>query len=173
MTTPTKHTDHGRRTAALLLVLTALATSGCTHFLPSHPIPPSLGARLEGDTIVVKFPVCPTDEIRRVEVYDWDDDKADTPRVVWWASDPTSATVREGVVSLWTGEGFAKHSPRPAESSIPPHIGVAYEDPTGDGRDGLFTVRTIKQASLNPGDYWTDDGPMTADEIDGQLECAQ
>ncbi|MEU1184053.1 hypothetical protein ABZ464_41840 [Streptomyces sp. NPDC005820] len=165
-----------RRTAGawpLLLALAAVTTTGCTHFLPSHPIPPSLGARLEGDTIVVKFPVCPTDEIHRVEVYDWDDDEHDTPRIVWWATDPTTPSARAGLATLWTGEGFAHAAARPAASAIPPHIGVAYEDPTGDGRDGVFTVRTIEKAELKPGQYWTHDGPLTADEIDGQLKCAQ
>ncbi|MFF5184837.1 hypothetical protein ACFY30_13785 [Streptomyces sp. NPDC000345] len=155
---------------ALLAALTPMAASGCL-LAPSHPVPPYFGARADGDTIVVKIPVCPTDEIRRVEVYDVDDDEHDAPRVVWWASGPTSPSVRAGVVTLWTGAGFARHSPRPAGSSVPPHIGVSYQDPAGDGRDDVFTVRTLGKAKLGAGEYWTRDGARTEAQIDGQLGC--
>jgi hypothetical protein len=50
----------------------ALLASGC--FLgPSDPADTTVaGARAEGETIVVKIPLCPSDELRRVEVTDWD-----------------------------------------------------------------------------------------------------
>ncbi|MEU6388438.1 hypothetical protein [Streptomyces sp. NPDC046939] len=115
--------------------------------------------------------MCPTDEIRRVEVYDADDVGHESPRVVWSASRPVSASARKGRITLWSGEGFAEHSARPGASSIPPVIGVAYTDTTGDGRDGVLTLRTIRSAHLGPGKYWTDDGPLTAGQIDAQLGC--
>ncbi|MFJ8104994.1 hypothetical protein [Streptomyces sp. NPDC096132] len=50
---------------------------------------------------------------------------------------------------------------------------MAYEDPTGDGRDDVFTVRTIEKVKLKAGEYWTRDGERTAAQIDGQLKCGQ
>ncbi|MGW0582116.1 hypothetical protein ACWD25_40715 [Streptomyces sp. NPDC002920] len=158
---------------ALVTTITLLGTSGCA-LLPSDPEPPPVGARMEGDTLVIKFPMCPKDEIQRVEVYDWDDDADDTPRVVWWASDPTSATVREhGVFPLWTGKGFTHHAPRPQASAIPSNIGVDYTSPTGPGLDAVFTVHEIKTATLKPDEYWTWDGPLTAAQIDDRFGCGE
>ncbi|MDX3240280.1 hypothetical protein [Streptomyces sp. ME18-1-4] len=159
--------------AGFLTVITLLGTAGCGMF-PSDPAdPPQFGATVDGDTIVVKIPMCPTDEIKRVEVYDFDDVKHENPRVVWSASGPNSTSTREGLITLWSGEGFAKHSEIPSNSSIPPNIGVSYRDPKGDGRGDVFARHTIESAKLEPGKYWTRDGPMTAKQIDAQLHCSE
>jgi len=159
--------------SGLLTVIALLGASGCGMF-PSDPAdPPEFGASVDGDTIVVKVPMCPTDEIKRVEVYDFDDVKHESPRVVWSASGPTSPSTRKGLVTLWSGEGFAEHSDKPSKSAIPPNIGVRYTDPTGDGRDDVFALHTIESAKLEPGKYWTRDGPMTAKQIDAQLHCSE
>nr|WSY53327.1 hypothetical protein OG999_26530 [Streptomyces sp. NBC_00886] len=138
----------------------------------SDPAPPALGARVEGKTIVVKFPVCPTDVIRRVEVMDFHDDKTASPHVLWWVSNPTTSPAKNGVVTFWSGDGFERHARRPAESAIPRDLVVGYLDPTGDGFDGVFTLRTVSAAKLKPEQYWTQDGPRTAAQIDAQLSCA-
>lgn len=157
--------------SGLLVVITLLGASACGLF-PSDPAdPPEFGVAVDGDAIVVKIPMCPTDEIRRVEVYDFDDVQHEEPRIVWSASGPTSAAARSGLVTLWSGEGFAEHSGKPGEAAIPPTIGVGYTDPTGDGRDDVFTLRTVRSAKLEPGQYWTRDGPKTARDIDEQLHC--
>ncbi|WP_460065061.1 hypothetical protein [Streptomyces sp. YKOK-I1] len=162
------------RTAVLLLLplLAALATSGCTRFLPTHPVPPSVGARFDGDTLVVKFPMCPTDEIRRVEVYDWDAAEDDNPPALWWASDPTTSAIRkDGVVPLWTAEGFTHHAtPLPTAATT---LDVLYTAPDGNGLDGVLPLDEIKPRKLKPGEYWTSDGTMTATQIDDQLDCGQ
>ncbi|MFI6438391.1 hypothetical protein [Streptomyces sp. NPDC050759] len=121
----------------------ALLSAGCG-LVPSDPAdPPMFGARVEDETIVVKIPMCPTDEIRRVEVYDSGDAEHDDPRIAWSASEPTSEWARNGIVDPWSGEGFTKHSNPPAESAAPSDIGVSYTDPTNDGRDDVFDLRTI------------------------------
>lgn len=154
-----------------LAVLTAVGTWVYGVYRMSDPVPPVVGARVEGKTIVVKFPVCPTDVIRRVEVTDFDDDTSANPRVLWWASDPTTPSAKEGVARLWSGEGFARHAPEPARSAIPRTLDIGYADPSGDALDGVFALRTISAAKLTAGQYWTDDGPRTAAEIDAQLGC--
>ncbi|WP_159106860.1 hypothetical protein [Streptomyces rishiriensis] len=159
--------------AGFLTVITLWGASACAMF-PSDPAdPPQFGARVDGGTIVVKIPMCPTDEIRRVEVYDFDDVEHENPRIVWSASGPASASTRKGLVTLWSGEGFAKHSGKPVKSAIPPTIGVSYSDPAGDGRGDVFTLHTIESATLEPGKYWTREGPMTARQIDAQLHCGE
>lgn len=157
-----------------VLVLAVLAAAGTWvygAYSMSDPVPPVLGARVEGQTIVVKFPVCPSDVIRRVEVTDFDDDTSAHPQVLWWASNPTTASARKGVVRLWSGDGFEHHAPEPPSPPSPHNLVVGYLDPSGDGRDGVFTLRTISAAKLKAGQYWTDDGPKTAAQIDAQLKC--
>ncbi|MFI6464083.1 hypothetical protein [Streptomyces sp. NPDC050538] len=86
-------------------------------------------------------------------------------------SDPTTPSAKEGIARLWSGEGFARHAPEPAWSVIPRTLDIGYSDPSGDGRDGVFALRTISAAKLTAGQYWTADGPRTAAEIDAQLGC--
>ena len=154
-----------------LVVLAAVGTWVYGVYSMSDPVPPALGARVEGKAIVVKFPACPTDVIRRVEVTDFHDDKTANPQVVWWASNPTTAAAKSGVVKLWSGDGFEHHAPKPAQPSIPRDLVVGYLDPSGDGLDGVFTLRTVSAAKLKPGQYWTRDGARTATQIDAQLHC--
>jgi hypothetical protein len=71
------------------------------------------------DPVPLKMAVCPTDVIRRVEVSDFDDDKSVNPKGLWWASNPTTPSAKNGVVKLWSGEGFGRHAPEPAQSALP------------------------------------------------------
>ncbi|MFJ5843250.1 hypothetical protein ACIQGO_42155 [Streptomyces shenzhenensis] len=154
-----------------LAVLAVVGLGAAVVYFMSDPVGPVVGARVEGDAIVVKFPVCPTDVIRRVEVTDFDDDTAQNPRVLWWAADPATPSARNGAVRLWSGEGFEHHASPPARSAIPRTLDVGYLDSSGAGWDGVFDLRTLSAAELKPGQYWTDDGPKTAAQIDAQLGC--
>ncbi|MEU1028187.1 hypothetical protein ABZ402_05415 [Streptomyces mirabilis] len=160
-----------RRVAPPVLLFTAVAllASGC--FLgPSDPADTTLaGARVEGETIVVKIPLCPSDELRRVEVTDWDKAEDTNPPIVWWASGPRTASAKRGVVRLWSAEGFDRHAATPAP--VPRTLDVAYLDPSGEGRDYVVSLRAVAAAKLKPGQYWTDDGPRTAAQIDARLDC--
>lgn len=155
----------------VLAVLTAVGIWVYGAYSMSYPVPPVLGARVEGQTIVLKFPVCPTDVIRHVEVTDFDDDTSANPHVLWWATNPTTPSARKGVTTLWSGDGFEHHAPEPPRSAIPRNLVVGFLDPSGDGRDGVFTLRTISAAKLKAGQYWSDDGAKTAAQIDAQLKC--
>ncbi|MFD8218293.1 hypothetical protein ACFV2U_32430 [Streptomyces sp. NPDC059697] len=153
----------------VLLTATALLASGC--FLgPSDPVDTTVvGARGEGETIVVKIPLCPSGELRRVEVTDWDKAEDTNPPIVWWASGPRTASAKRGVVRLWSAEGFERHAAKPVP--VPRTLDVAYLDPSGEGRDYVFSPRTVATAKLKPGQYWTEDGPKTAAQIDARLDC--
>ncbi|MFF1838729.1 hypothetical protein ACFVXE_31740 [Streptomyces sp. NPDC058231] len=156
---------------ALISFFALLGAAGCG-LLPSDPAdPPVFGARAEGKVIVVKIPLCSTDDMRRVDVSDFDDTEHETPRTVWWASDPTPAVAATGVVRLWSGEGFRRHAAEPGTSAVPRHLDVGYTDPTGDGRDDVLDLVTIAKAQLKAGEYWTRNGPKTAAQIDAQLHC--
>ncbi|MFE2514534.1 hypothetical protein [Streptomyces mirabilis] len=127
------------------------------------------GARVEGETIVVKIPLCPSDELRRVEVTDWDKAEDTNPPIVWRASGPRTASAKRGVVRLWSAEGFDRHAATP--TPVPRTLDVAYLDASGEGRDCVVSPRTVTAAKLKPGQYWTDDGPRTAAQIDARLDC--
>ncbi|MDV5143372.1 hypothetical protein R1T08_03425 [Streptomyces sp. SBC-4] len=55
----------------------------------------------------------------------------------------------------------------------PSDIGMAYKDQDGHGRDSVFAPRTAENAKLDPGRYWTPDGPMAAEHLDAQLQCEE
>ncbi|MFJ7969566.1 hypothetical protein [Streptomyces sp. NPDC096324] len=126
---------------------------------------------MDGATIVVKIPLCDTDDIRRVEVVDFDDVKPAKPPVLWWASGPTTAAAKAGFVRLWSGEGFKRHKVPLAKSAVPRNLDVSYLDSSGDGRGDVLTLRSISKADLKAGQYWTSSGPKTARQIDAQLHC--
>lgn len=129
------------------------------------------GTRIEGETIVVKIPLCSTDVLRRVEVTDFDDAKHETPAVLWWASIPTEQSAKEGIVRLWSAEGFEEHAAKPMP--VPRNLDVGYTDPSGDGRDDVVNPRTAAKATLKAGEYWTSKGPRTTAQIDAQLHCKE
>ncbi|MFF8536484.1 hypothetical protein ACF07B_31750 [Streptomyces sp. NPDC015532] len=126
---------------------------------------------MDGATIVVKIPLCDTDDIQRVEVVDFDDVKPANPRVLWWASEPTAVEAKAGFVRLWSGEGFKHHKAPLAKHAVPRNLDVSYMDPSGDGRGDVLTLRSISKADLKAGEYWTSNGPKTARQIDAQLHC--
>ncbi|MFD8733478.1 hypothetical protein ACFV06_01010 [Streptomyces sp. NPDC059618] len=139
---------------------------------PTDPAnPPLFGARMDGATIVVKIPLCDTDDIRRVEVVDFDDVKPANPPVLWWASGATTVSAKAGFVRLWSGEGFKRHKAPLAKSAVPRNLDVSYLNPSGDGRDDVLPLRSISKADLRAGQYWTSDGQRTARQIDAQLHC--
>lgn len=159
------------RRAALRPVLAgaiALLGAGCG-LVPSDPAdPPAFGARAEGGTIVVRIPLCASDHVRRVDVTDFED-KRERPRTVWWASGPVTPAARQGVVRLWSGEGFAQHAGPPA--SVPETLDIGYTDPSGGGLGDVLDLPAIRKASLRAGEFWTRDGVKTAEQIDAQLGC--
>ncbi|MGW5367979.1 hypothetical protein ACWER6_11990 [Streptomyces sp. NPDC004009] len=138
--------------------------------MPSDPAdPPVFGARVDGETITLKVPLCPADRLRRVDVFDFDDTDDETPASVWWASDPQTRQAKEGVVELWSGHGFAHHAPAP--STVPGNLDVAYTDPSGNGCDDVLPLGKITKAHLGSGEYWTHDGPKSAAQIEAGLGC--
>lgn len=160
------------RAAALVILWPAVAllAAGCG-LVPSDPEPPVFGARTEQGQIVIKIPLCSSEVVRRVEVTDYDDTEHSSPGVVWWASGPNSATTKRGKFTLWSGSGFEHSAPEPSTSAIPKNIDVGYVDPSGDGRDDVFSLKEISRAKLKQGQYWTANGPKSASQIDAQLSC--
>ncbi|MEU6273037.1 hypothetical protein ABZ871_11595 [Streptomyces populi] len=128
---------------------------------------------MDGATLTVKMPLCVTDDMRRVEVTDFDDVKHENPPVLWWASEPTTAAAKAGVVTLWSGEGFRHHKAPLAKSAVPRNLDVSYVDSSGDGRGDVLDLRSITRADLKAGQYWTSGGPRTAAQIDAQLLCEE
>lgn len=75
----------------------------------------------------------------------------------------------EGVVRLWSAEGFERHAAKPAP--VPRTLAMSCLDPSGEGLDDVLSPHTIARAKLKPGQYWTNEGPRTAAQIDAQLDC--
>ncbi|MEU1542706.1 hypothetical protein ABZ461_32310 [Actinacidiphila glaucinigra] len=155
------------RTCRVAAILAAMSWSaaGCALF-PSDPAGPVFGARVEHGVILVKIPTCPGLLQTRLNVLD-SDTGSETP--IWWASNPDSEAARRGEVELFTGKGF-RHS-MPAPTTVPHNIDVSYVDSKGDGWGAVFNVKEISEQKLSAGQYWTEDGPKTADQIDVLAQC--
>ncbi|MFE7134422.1 hypothetical protein ACFVIM_26545 [Streptomyces sp. NPDC057638] len=131
-----------------------------------------VGLRIDGSRVTVKAPTCPTDTVGTVEVFD-----SETTEPLWRASDPTTQAGKRGELTLWDAAGFARPGPQPQPARLPDRLDVAVEYGVGehgggpDGSGDVFDTAEAAAAGLPEGQYWTDDGPMTAAAIDGQLRC--
>ncbi|MFJ8665985.1 hypothetical protein [Streptomyces sp. NPDC093600] len=133
----------------------------------SDPRPLLVGMRIDGSRVSIKAPTCPTEAVGKVEVFDGTSEKP-----LWEARDPKSAEGKRGALTLWAGEEFAHSTPGRQPATLPKDLDVLITDAgTEDGSGGLFDTSVIKAAQLPAGQYWTADGPMTAEAIDRQLSC--
>ncbi|WP_327725017.1 hypothetical protein [Streptomyces europaeiscabiei] len=126
-----------------------------------------VGIRIDGSRISVKTPTCPTEKVGTVEVYD-----SDSEMLLWRADHPKTAEGKHGVVTLWKAGDFFKASPGTQPRTLPTNLDVSVTYAGGeDGTGDVFNLRKVQAAHIPTGQYWTDDGPMTAAQIDAQLNC--
>ncbi|MGW4278130.1 hypothetical protein ACWEGQ_38765 [Streptomyces seoulensis] len=127
----------------------------------------AIGVRVDGSRVSVKFPTCPFEEVRTVEVYDRDSEK-----LLWKATGPRTAEGRHGTVTLWRAADFSTAAPRPVPATRPEHLDVVstYAGTDG-GTGGIVDVSEVASAHVPEGTYWTDSGPRTAAQLDAQLTC--
>ncbi|MFJ6723844.1 hypothetical protein ACIQPQ_02915 [Streptomyces sp. NPDC091281] len=159
------------RGGATFLLLAALSTScGLT---PEHPGDDALllGFRVTPAGVEVKVPVCPGDELSRVEVWDPGSDTR-KERLLWWGDAPSGADAADGLLRLWSSVGYRKVSATGIPAGPLPLVDVSVtyrdqEDSVGD------LVDLSKAADSSAGDkYWTIKGDsVTAREVDEQLSC--
>ncbi|WP_217144207.1 hypothetical protein [Streptomyces sp. AC627_RSS907] len=143
--------------------------------IPEHPSDENLvlGFRVTDADVQVKVPVCPGEELDRVEVWDPGSETREE-KLLWWGEGPTGEAAANGLIKLWSPTGYRKAatSDKPAEVPSPVDVSVTYahqEDSVGDLVD-------FEEAAKDPSAedrYWTIQGKtMTAREIDEQLSCA-
>ncbi|MFI1002462.1 hypothetical protein ACIP10_26800 [Streptomyces galbus] len=126
-----------------------------------------VGMRIDGSRVSVKFPTCPFEKVRTVEVYD-----SDSEKLLWKATDPKTAEGQQGAVTLWRTDDFSKADPRSMPKALPKYLDVAstYAGTT-DGTGNMFNVSEVTSAHVPEGKYWTPSGLKTAAQLDAQLKC--
>ncbi|MEU3630335.1 hypothetical protein AB0E11_18195 [Streptomyces fradiae] len=132
---------------------------------PSNPI--WVGIRIDDSRVTVKVPTCPSDSVGEVEVFDGNSEKP-----LWRARGPKYPAVKRGTVTLWANEEFQTAGTGPQPTPLPSALDVLVtyagsEDGSGDN----FDLSRALADKVPDGHYWTYDGPMTAKEIDAQLNC--
>ncbi|MHC3469422.1 hypothetical protein ACYF6T_11955 [Streptomyces sp. 7R007] len=125
------------------------------------------GIRFDGSSVSVKVPLCPSDRVEAVEVYD-----SDSEKLLWRASGPKTAEAERGAVTLWKAADFRTSGPAVQPVSLPANLDVSVTFAgTEDGSGDVFDVRKARAAHVADGRYWTRDGLRTAAQIDAQFGC--
>ncbi|WP_242427699.1 hypothetical protein [Streptomyces sp. Root431] len=133
----------------------------------SHPDGPSLlGLRIDGDTITVKTAQCPSDRVRRVELYD-----SDSEKLVWRADDPLTEEGRGGLLRLWAAEEYRTSRPATRPAELPKQLDVSVRYGSEDGAGAVFDLAAVRAAAPPAGSYWTSQGIRTGRELDQLLHC--
>ncbi|WP_314613412.1 hypothetical protein [Streptomyces stackebrandtii] len=133
----------------------------------SHPDGPSLlGLRIDGDTITVKAAQCPSERVRRVELYDGDSEK-----LVWRADDPLTEEGRGGLLRLWAAEEYRTSRPATRPAELPKQLDVSVGYGSEDGAGAAFDLAVVRAAAPPAGSYWTPEGIRTGRELDELLGC--
>ncbi|WP_128382263.1 hypothetical protein [Streptomyces cavernae] len=154
-----------------VLGLTVLAAAGMWMYFVYRLSDPATsllyGIRIDGSRVSVKAPICPTDKLGTVEVYN-----SDSEKLVWRANRPKTPEGERGMVTLWKADDFLKASPETQPRTLPTYLDVSVIYAGGEGGGGdVFDVRKVKAARVPTGQYWTHDGFKTATQIDAQLKC--
>ncbi|WP_067030852.1 hypothetical protein [Streptomyces dysideae] len=152
-----------------LALLAALGLGAYTVYRMSDPADTlDIGIRIDGSRISVKAPVCPTDLVERVEVFDG---RSEEP--LWQATGPKTPEARRGTITLWQKADFLSSKPEAGPRRLPKELDVSIEYAgVDDGTGNVFSVSEVAAAHVPEGQYWTDHGPMTAQDIDDQLKCS-
>ncbi|MEU2239327.1 hypothetical protein ABZ572_07970 [Streptomyces sp. NPDC018338] len=152
----------------ILAVPVALAFLWITFLnVMSDPLGPSfLGLRIDGDTVTVKAAQCPSDRVRRVELYDGDSEK-----LVWRADDPLTEEGRGGVLRLWAAEEYRTSRPATRPAELPKQLDVSVGYGSEDGAGAVFDLAAVRAAAPPAGSYWTPEGIRTGRELDELLGC--
>ncbi|MFE7354174.1 hypothetical protein ACFU8Q_13470 [Streptomyces sp. NPDC057543] len=136
-------------------------------FMMSDPEPQLVGVRIDGSRITVKAPTCPGEAVEKVQVFD-----NAAERLLWQASAPRSVAGRRGEVTLWDAEEFLRSGPAAQPHSLPEELDVSFTIAESSGGPGVaFSVPEVTSAQLPEGQFWTNDGPMSAEAIDRQVAC--
>ncbi|MFE7548823.1 hypothetical protein [Streptomyces gardneri] len=133
----------------------------------SHPVGPSLlGLRIDGDTVTVKAAQCPSERVRRVELWD-----SDSEKLVWRAEGPLTEEGRGGLLRLWAAEDYRTSRPATRPAELPKQLDVSVGYGPEDGAGALFDTAAVRAAALPAGSYWTSDGVRTGRELDELIDC--
>jgi hypothetical protein len=105
-----------------------------------------------------------------VSVTDANDSSA-TPHILWSASSPKGGVVAHGTFVLWSGEGFRRSSAPPPAADVPAQVDILFATTSGEDGGDVLDLHAVRHSRLQPGQYWTSTGIVTARHIDDQLKC--
>ncbi|MEU4270168.1 hypothetical protein [Streptomyces sp. NPDC026092] len=152
----------------VLAVLTAAGIWVYGVYAMSDPLNPGLvGIRIDGSRVSIKAATCPTEAVDKVQVFDGESEKP-----VWQARAPKTPEGKRGALTLWAADAYEHPGPVRQSTPLPKLLDVALTMADGEGGGGdMFDTAVVKAAKVPEGQYWTVNGPKTAEAIDGLLMC--
>ena len=154
--------------AAILMIVVALRGALAAGFVPSDPVPPTIGIRILSDgSPEVKIPVCRGVAISEVDatLYDRIDKQPENPN---WTRSGFSSDSGEMILGGNSGPGAIKG--RLPDVRKFQYLYIGYSEGTG-GSGAVIDLRAVLTAGSTADRYWTAQGPMTAGQIDGAGNC--
>lgn len=153
---------------AVLGVVVAFRVSLAARFLPSDPKSPSVGVRvLSTGDLEVKIPICHGTPVSEVDatLYDRIDKQPENPD---WSRGGISSG--NGIVTLGGSSG-----PGSAKGTLPDvrkfrYLYIGYSEGAG-GSGAVIDLKAALAAGSTGGRYWTEQGEMTAEQIDSTGNC--
>ncbi|MDN3263471.1 hypothetical protein QWJ26_27395 [Streptomyces sp. CSDS2] len=149
-----------------VIVAAVLAWQFFVHAL-SDPTPLAVGIRIDGTQVAIKVATCPTETVDKVEVFD-----GDTEERLWAARTPKSPEGKRGALSLWAADEYEHPGSGQQPKPLPRRLDILLTQEGGDGGGGgVVDTAAARAANVPNGQYWTANGLMSAEAIDGQLTC--
>ncbi|MFC9327382.1 hypothetical protein [Kitasatospora sp. NPDC057015] len=159
-----------RRISAAVGALTCtVGLSGC---FMSDPDPFPFGYRMTEGSVEVFVPMCPEDRLESIRAADVSGERVE----LFSATRPTPSQADKGSFIIhdsrgWAPEGFEERQIFHSSTDLPKLLEVDYGITSGSGAADVADLDKVAAATLEPGQYWTRNGVMTAEQINKQFHC--
>ncbi|MFI6892646.1 hypothetical protein ACIBM4_00830 [Streptomyces sp. NPDC050256] len=155
----------------------AVVSSLASCVLTNGPVTMHFGFRMEGDALVVAYPICPSESVygAKIVVSVGGAGDGDGFETKWSANGPRSGEVRRGLFVAGSDVSFAKET-KPLAGRLPDgfYVGLQLGTPGHpvEGNDDWVDLPALRSAKLADDQYWVyRNKPMTRAQINAQRSC--
>ncbi|MCX5214374.1 hypothetical protein OG689_34810 [Kitasatospora sp. NBC_00240] len=155
--------------ATVSVLACLMGLSGCVMSDPDGFV---FGFRVVEGQVEVFLPMCPDDRLESIRAADASGERVE----LFTAAHPTAIQAGNGNLIIhdtrgWAPEGFEDRQVFNPAAGIPRLLSVRYRHTDGEASGDVADMDKVTAAALEPDQYWTDKGPMTAEQISRQFHC--